>query len=197
MKRSEFDNLSFMEQVEYVNKKLLEGTTITNICKSIGIGRTTIRDRFKSISYEYNKDTKQYESFIDVIDPGAEICATIDGNYESSNGVVINNNTMSSNKIVVAEQVNNKLLEDLILNYNDMNNKLNEVYSWYQKSSNKVVIEENKLNIEAFEGDLVTRSYKLYEPIQKEFLEFCKKNNRYRVQDILSQALKEFIDKYK
>lgn len=194
MERSEFDNLTFIEQVEYVNKKLIEGHTITSICKSIGIGRTTIRDRFKSISYEYNKDTKQYESFIDVIDPGAEICVTIEENYQSSNGVVIEDNPTSSNKVVMAEQVNNKLLEELILNYSDMNNKLNEVYNWYQKSSNKVVEEKTKLDIPDYNEDIVVRSYKLYISTHKRFTEFCKVNNKYKVQDILCYLLEKGMD---
>ena len=58
------------------------------------------------------------------------------------------------------------------------------------------VVEAKKFNVEDFELDLVVRSYKLYEPIQSEFLEFCKKNNKYNVQDILSQFIKEGLDKY-
>lgn len=103
----------------------------------------------------------------------------------------------SSNLVVGGEQVNYKVLEELILNYSTMNSKLNEVYKWYQESINKVVIEDKKLVIEDFEGKLVSRSFKLYEPIQKEFTDFCKMNNKYKVQDILCQALKEYMDKYK
>ena len=137
MKRAKFDGLKLIEQVNYINKKLENGETLTNICKSIGIGRSTIRDRFKGISYEYNKTTKQYESFIEIIDN--ELCITaIEDDIKQG----------SSNKVVGAVPVNNKVLEELILNYKDMNNKLNEVYKWYQKSSNKVVIKDKKLNIE-------------------------------------------------
>ena len=55
-----------------------------------------------------------------------------------------------------------------------MNGKLDEVYSWCQKSSKKIVIENKKLTIDNFEGKLVSRSFKLYEPIQKEFADFAK-----------------------
>lgn len=60
----------------------------------------------------------------------------------------------------------------------------------------KVVIKDKKLVIEDFEGKLVSRSFKLYESIQKEFTDFCKMNNKYKVQDILCQALKEYMEKY-
>lgn len=183
MNRIEFDELKIIDQVEYINKKLNEGCTLTNICKSIGIGRTTIRDRFKNISYEYNKTTKQYESFIEIIEE-ADI---IDNNQ---------NKLESSDKVVGATLDKNKVLEDMVLNYSDMNNKLNEMYEWYKLQSSEIVVQNKKLIIEDFEGDVVVRSYKLYEPIQKEFAEFCK-GNKYKVQDLLSQAIKDFLDKYK
>ena len=52
MNKTEFNNLDVLEQIEYINKNLLEGNTLTNVCKNIGIGRSTIRDRFKKVSYE-------------------------------------------------------------------------------------------------------------------------------------------------
>lgn len=183
MNKIEFDELKILDQVEYINKKLNEGGTLTNICKEIGIGRTTIRDRFKNTSYEYNKTTKQYESFVEII----EEAKTIDNKY---------NELKSSNNVVGATLDKNKVLEDMLLNYSDMNNKLNEMYEWYKLKSSNNVVENKKLIIEDFDGDVVVRSYKLYEPIQKEFAEFCK-GNKYKVQDLLSQAIKDFLDKYK
>ena len=182
MKRNEFDKLKIIDQIKYINEKLNEGDTLTNICKSIEIGRTTIRDRFKSISYEYNKTTKQYESFIEIIEED-EITNNKCSKLESSD------------KVVGAIIDKNKVLEDMVLNYSDMNNKLNEMYNWYKLQSSEKVVEHKKLIIEDFEGEVVVRSYKLYEAIQKEFAEFCK-GNKYKVQDLLSQAIKDFLDKY-
>lgn len=182
MERNEFDELKAIEQVKYINKKLNEGNTLTNICKSIGIGRTTIRDRFKIISYEYNKTTKQYESFIEIIEAD---------NIDKKSEIL-----ESSNKVVGATLDKRKVLEDIVLNYSDMNNKFNEMYEWYKLQSSEKVVEDKKLVIDDFEGEVVTRSYKLYESIQKEFAEFCK-GNKYKVQDILSQAIKDFLDKHK
>ena len=44
-----------------------------------------------------------------------------------------------------------------------------------------------------FEGKTVSRCYRLYEEVQKDFSEFCKKNSKYKVQDILSMALYEYM----
>ena len=190
MNKTEFNSLEVLEQIEYINKSLLEGNTLTNVCKTIGIGRSTIRDRFKKVSYEYNKSINQYESIVEIIE--AETIAPAGANKPIKEDIkpVIQ---QSSNLVVGTD---NEILTSLINNYDDMNNKLNEMYNWYKLQSSNKVVQTEKFKVDDFEGDIVVRSYKLYEPIQKDFLEFCKRNNKYKVQDVLSQALKEFLDKY-
>lgn len=185
MDKDIFNKLDILEQIDYINKKLKEGYSLSKLDnENIISSRKTISNRFKKIGYELNKDSNQYENTIEIVK--SEVKETITTNTQKQE---------SSNIVVRGDQVNNKTLEQLILNYADMNDKLNEVYKWYQESSNNVVIED-KLEIDDFEGNIVVRSYKLYEPIQKEFAEFCS-SSKYRVQDILSQALREFLDKYK
>jgi hypothetical protein len=190
MNKTEFNNLDVMEQIEYINKSLLNGNTLTNACKSIGIGRSTIRDRFKKVSYEYNKTINQYESIVEIVEAETIVQAGVNESIKEDIKPVIQ---QSSNLVVGTD---NETLMSLINNYDDMNNKLNEMYNWYKLQSSNKVVQTEKFKVDDFEGDIVVRSFKLYEPIQKDFLEFCKKNNKYKVQDILSQALKEFLDKY-
>ena len=165
MNKTEFNNLEVLEQIEYINKSLLEGNTLTNICKSIGIGRSTIRDRFKKVSYEYNKSINQYESIVEIIE--AETIAPAGANKPIKDDIkpVIQ---QSSNLVVGTD---NEILTSLINNYDDMNNKLNEMYNWYKLQSSNKVVQTEKFKVDDFEGDIVVRSYKLYEPIQREFLE--------------------------
>lgn len=191
MNKTEFNGLDVMEQIEYINKSLLEGNTLTNICKSIGIGRSTIRDRFKKVSYEYNKAINQYESIVEIVEAGTIAPAEANEPIKEDIKPVIQ---QSSNLVVGTD---NEILTSLINNYDDMNNKLNEMYNWYKLQSSNKVVQTEKFKVDDFEGDIVVRSYKLYEPIQREFLEFCKRNNKYKVQDILSQFIKEGLEKYK
>ena len=191
MNKTEFNSLDVMEQIEYINKSLLNGNTLTNICKSIGIGRSTISDRFKKVSYKYNKSINQYESIVEIIE-------TIEPALPAGENEPIKEDItpviqQSSNLVVGTD---NEILTSLINNYDDMNIKLNEMYNWYKLQSSNKVVQTEKFKVDDFEGNIVVRSYKLYEPIQRDFLEFCKRNNKYKVQDILSQALKEFLDKY-
>ena len=192
MNKTEFNSLDVMEQIEYINKSLLNGNTLTNICKSIGIGRSTIRDRFEKVSYKYNKSINQYESIVEIIE-------TIEPALPAGENEPIKEDItpviqQSSNLVVGTD---NEILTSLINNYDDMNIKLNEMYNWYKLQSSNKVVQTEKFKVDDFEGDIVVRSYKLYESIQKEFTEFCKINNKYKVQDILCQFIKEGLEKYK
>ena len=175
------NDLDIIEQIHFINEKLKEGYSLSRLDKeNIISSRKTISNRFKKIGYELNKDTNQYESIISIVE----------GDKSEDKEPILE----SSNKVVLGDQANNKLLEEIILNYADMNDKLEEVYNWYLKSSDKVVSDD--LKIHDFEGEVVTRSYKIYEPIQKEFAEYCS-SSKYWVQDLISQALKEFLEKYR
>jgi len=61
--RVEFDRLEVLSQLEYINNELTKGNTLTKICESVGIGRTTIRDRFLKERYSFNKTNNKYEYY--------------------------------------------------------------------------------------------------------------------------------------
>ena len=184
MNRTDFDALEVLEQIKYINKSLLGGYTVTGICNHIGIGRSTIRDRFEKVGYKYNKTINQYETIVEVIEAEPEpIREAIEPVIQESSNLVV--------------ETDSDILTTIINNYDDNMNKLNEMYNWYKLQSSNKVVETGKLKIDDFEGDIVVRSYKLYESIQKEFTEFCKVNNKYKVHDILCQFIKEGLEKYK
>ena len=80
----------------------------------------------------------------------------------------------------------------ITLTINDLDNMV-----WTELKNHKFIEDKGGLITDKFEGDVVTCTFKLYDPIQKDFLEFCKRNNKYKVQDILSQFIKEGLEKYK
>ena len=60
MDNEQFQSLDVLEQVEYVNKLLVEGQSLTNVTKSLGADRRTLTRNFKKASYVYNSTTKQF-----------------------------------------------------------------------------------------------------------------------------------------
>ena len=189
MKRIDFDKLELFDQIKYVNTELLKGNTLTNLCKSIDISRSTIRNRFEKLKYSYNKATNQYEPIVKISE--TKLLESIPKHPIE----YISTFTQQNNNKVVS--IDNDLLNNIVNNYEENLSKLNEVYDWYKMQNSNKSVDTKKLNIDDFEGDIVVRSYKLYGSIQKKFTDFCRKNNKYKVQDILSQALNDFLEKYK
>ena len=98
--------------------------------------------------------------------------------YSEANNEPEKKNINANNTKVLEEKI--KALE---LKIEAINDKLNNNY--------------NSINIKNFEGKFegktVSRCYRLYEDVQKEFSKFCKENSNYKVQDILPMALYEYM----
>ena len=60
MDKKEFNSLQITEQLSYVNTQLKENKTLRAIADTIGISKSTIRERLGKIGYIYNSDLKQY-----------------------------------------------------------------------------------------------------------------------------------------
>lgn len=104
----------------------------------------------------------------------------------------------SQNKYIYSFEANNKAKEG-----NKYKNNTNVLEEKIKVLESKIEAIESKLNnkdkefneieIKKFEGKTVSRCYRIYEDIQKEFSKFCKENSNYKVQDILSMALYEYM----
>ena len=60
MTKEEFNKLVVLEQLEYINNLLAEGKSLRIISGSLGMSKTTFRDRFTKIGYIYDANTSQY-----------------------------------------------------------------------------------------------------------------------------------------
>lgn len=67
MNKSSFNKLTLQKQVKYFNTRLKSGENISQICNSISISYSTIRDRFKRNNYVYSKVSNQYENINAII----------------------------------------------------------------------------------------------------------------------------------
>jgi len=86
-----------------------------------------------------------------------------------------------------------KALEEML----DMKNKMAEVIDWYEKKHKNVIeIPELKINAKALHGNLILKTFKLYESAVKKIADFVEKHSQYKQQDIISQALIEFAERY-
>ena len=169
MTKEIFLELKIEDQIEYLNEELEKGKTVARIRREIGIGEKKLQKMIKCNNYKYNQKTKKYESSSVVI--AAPKKSDTIGNEKTDNRVLL------------------KLISEI-------NTKVVEMYDWYTDQIN--VIEPVELKIENREDNsTTTKSYKIYSDTERKFQEFCKCHKQYKVQDLISKAIDEFIDKYK
>lgn len=186
-----FLKMEIQEQIEYLNERLQQDMTVAEIRNELGIAEKRLQKLLKENGYKFNQKTKRYESSskVDYKD-GAKV------NYKSGAVVSVNPNESTNTDII---DIDNKLLLKIINELNDvkqMNTKVVEMYEWYEKQIN--VIEPQQLIINSRENYSTTvKSYKVYCETEKAFQALCKKYSHLKVQDLISKALDEFIEKYK
>ena len=175
MSKEIFLELKIEDQIKYLNKELERGKTVTEIREEMGVGKKKLQKIIKDNKYKYNQKTKRYES-----SSSERVLEDTSGDIES-------------------EEVDNKMLVRLIKEMKElkeMNTKVVEMYEWYTNQLN--TIEPIELKIESREdSSTTTKSYKIYSNTENKFQEFCKRHKQYKVQDLISKALDEFVDKYK
>jgi len=189
MDKLEFNKKDLQEQVQYINDQLTTGLSLTNICKAIGIDRSTVRKRFTKGGYTFNTDLNLYEE--DAIN--------------GSNGVAPSKKAPTPNTKLPKKETNTgntNTLEDRIKALEEqMSVLIDRVSTLSSDALENTINTTNAINTELelleFDADTVTRAYRLYENVQKDFKIFCKKHSEYKVQDLISTALVEFMSKRK
>lgn len=195
MNKEEFNKLEVLEQVQYINNELKNNKSITSVCKELGIGRSTIRDRFKKSNYIYYKELNEYVHNNDITD-------VIQGNKQSNNrcytSVKVEGNNCSTpviqkdtvTEIVTKsdEEIRNNLL-DLVNNYD----VLKDIIELHRRNTS-VVKQQIVIDLDDAESKLAT--LRVNSKVLDQFKDFCSKHKEYKKVDLLSQAIKNFIESY-
>lgn len=192
MTKEQFNALEVLKQIDYINGQLKNNKSITSISKELGVGRTTIRDRFKKVNYLYDKEANAYvlkdgnnDSYTDVISINNEGVTTV-GSMEITE--------VSKEKGVLDiieksdEEIKNNLL-DLAQNYE----LLKEIMDIHRRNTS-VVKHQIIIDIDEAESKLTT--LRVNRNVLEKFNKFCDDNKQFKKVDLLSQAMKNFIDQY-
>lgn len=199
MNKEEFNKLGVLEQVQHINNELKNNKSITSVCKELGIGRSTIRDRFKKVNYSYYKDLNKYihnNDVTDVLQNPTELlkcnnrCNTSDINKENNKSItdVLQRDTVTDIINKSDEEIKNNLL-DLVNNYD----VLKDIIELHRRNTS-VIKQQIVIDIEESDSKLAT--LRVNSKVLEQFNNFCKDNKQYKKVDLLSQAMKEFIEKY-
>ena len=200
MTKDQFNSLDILEQVEYINSQLENNKSITSVCKDIGVGRSTIRDRFKKAGFLHSKESNGYKYNDSATD-------TLQGHSEPNN--YTNNrrsttdthkeNNVSDTDVVQSDKVTDiinksdveikETIIDIVNNYD----VLKEMIELHRRNTS-VIKQQIIIDVEESESKLVTLRVNTKE--LELFNSFCDDNKQYKKIDLISQALKEFRENH-
>lgn len=171
-----------MLHIDEINKMLQEGKSVKGIRSTLNVSEKSFQRQVKQLGYKYNQKTKQYEK-IEV-----QSLTQKRKDYSSNTGVI--------NQTNVAADIDIKKVADLVKNY-DM---IKELLTWFKNKEyeNDIieVIQDNRIEIDIDTDETKRTTILVNKKIYDEFNEFCEKHKEYDKKDLLSMALKEYVQKY-
>ena len=190
------DNIK--EVIEFLNQGLSNGEKVADLRNKLNIGEKKLQKKIKENNYKFDVKKREYVVTATFKDTDIEYnTEKLQKNYNSTT------NSKEKNYNSTTNQLQNINLDQEIIDtistvkeLKEMTLRFEEMYDWYMLQKNVIEIEIPKLQILNSNGDTVNRSLRLYEDTNKRFIEFCKKHNGNKVQDILNTALVEFLDRY-
>lgn len=151
-------------------------------------------DKFNLMGWKYNEEIKQvervaYVSFDDLKEKGTFSVSDPQEETKEISPVAI-----TGANVQLFSDDNVSQLQDFISNYKIIMQMVDMF-----KQNNQLGAENKNIIIELpFEDDKTFKaSYRVNKTVNEQFKEFCKEHREFTSKDLLSQALKEFIDKYK
>lgn len=190
MNKESFNKLTIDEQIEYINEKLKEANSLTNICKNISIGRSTISDRFKKHNYKFNKISNQYE----LIENNANITNVIKGGDNGSNTTVTSVDNTSNDTVLDIMNMSNDDVKNNLLTLASEYEIIKQMIEDYRRNS-AVVKQQIIIDLPIADSKLTT--LRVNSEVLDMFNRFAETNKQYRKVDLLSQALLDFINNHK
>ncbi len=195
MNKEKFNKLEILDQIQYINKELKNNKSITSVCKEIEVGRSTIRDRFKRANYRYSKELNEYvdnNCITNVSQLNADTnnrCITsVKKEENNSSTPVTQKDTLTEIVTKSDEEIRNNLL-DLVNNYD----VLKDIIELHRRNTS-VVKQQIVIDLEDAESKLAT--LRVNSKVLDQFKDFCSKHKEYKKVDLLSQAIKNFIENY-
>ena len=201
----EFSKMDIKEQIKFINSKTISGMTVINVAKEIGMSDKTLRKNLKAKNYIFDRAKKIY-----LLLESNE--STTKENSIDFNEVIQNNNkninvNKDTNKVLVVKNESNplELLQEFKIHLEDvkellgMKAQIKEIIQNYNKNIITETVEvqqELKIDKDKLHGELKSRLIKVYDNVNVDWIMFCKNNNQFKMQDLCSIALLEFIEKY-
>lgn len=182
MTKEEFIELSDIDKINYINAELKEGSYVKDIRANLGISEKYIQKLMKSNNHERNQKLNQYI-------PTTE--STTKPTTKPLEVPVVETNT---NILLTTEKANT--LDYLSNNINILMDMIDKYKATTETTTQNTT---NYITINLIDDKHLKpkpKSIRINEFVYQEWQEFCDKQH-YSKMDLISMALKEYMEKYK
>ena len=179
--------------INYINKLLSEGYKVEDIRKKLEIGEKKFQKEIKELKYKYNQKTKQYELNTTDDKDMTQVIEETQSNLKQD--IIISDDKGMTIDIQQDIKAN-------IINLANDYDKIQQVIKWFDnrdddKSMTEVIEVINQgIKIDLPQSESTRTTIRINKEIWDRFDEFSNKNKEFNKQDLMAQALKEYIEKY-
>ena len=213
MNKIQFNTLKLKEQIQYFNERIKDIGNNANVCKELNINESTIRTRFNKHGYKLNKDRTAYV-YLDntTVNKNKFNNNIAKSNKNNRNNIIVkkedrvneySKSTNNHSNITVNHpnnEIDNRDITKVIKEIKDIisiKDDILEIVKLYNQGKlvfNNKHIQIDKNRIKDTKG--ITKAIKIYPGILDEFKGFCNKYSEFKIMDLLSMAMIEYMDKY-
>lgn len=201
MDKAEFDQLTMLEQIGYINNRIAddESLTVTAIIEELKKSKK-ILSKYKAAGFEFVREVNRYVRKDEVehvteAAPASE-ALTLEDVIPAPKGheVVIMSPTPLLDFQIMKEELHAEIKASMESIRRDL-----IVHSTRDGQVTMVPMAGNiNIDYDQFDGDLITRSFRVYKNVLDDFSKFCDDNKKqHKAQALLSQALFEYMQNHK
>ena len=193
MNKEKFNKLKIEDQIKYINLEI-KTKKFEKVCKNVGSNKPAMIKKLRNKGYELNAKRKKFE--VHKHEPNIHKAET----QAKSKEYECDTNIHESKEVVVHKDITkiHPKMQKNIVEVSEAKDRIFEMLMWYE-SKHKNVIELPSLNIEKskYESEIITRAFRVHKKTLDWFMELAEKHPQYKQQDLISQALFEFIERYR
>ena len=197
MTKDEFIELNVIDKINYINAELKTGKKVLEVRKNLGVSEEYIQKFMKENNYKYNQKLKQYIPTTENTTTSTTKTTTktttettTQSTTKDLKGEVVESNT---NALLTIENANT--LDYLTIN-KDIIIELVEKYKATTQSTTEATT--NYITIDLIDDKHLKpkpKSIRINEFVYQDWQKFCDKQH-YSKMDLISMALKEYMERY-
>lgn len=192
MTKEEFEKLSIEAKIDYINNKLSEGQTVIRIREDIGIGEKSLQRIMKENGYKYLQGKRMYAK---------EPTISLEANKRTMCRQEATKPTTSTEdkeqSLSLQENIKDDLLKLLSIKEELFNLVMERRQRGDKEQSNIIeVIQKQGIKIELDNSEVVKRTIRGNKTVFDNWDKFCSANKQFNKQDLLSMALKMYMEEY-